>query len=558
MNRRTRSNPAFTLIEILVAIGIVALVAVGIAQIFAAVGETVSRGRQLGRFNQIAAQIERQMREDFNAMTRDGFLVIRQQFADRDMDGVINADPGQAQFDGVETSPDDAQPRLRRIDEILFFRRGDFVSAREPVHPDLLARSSEAMVYYGHGRRAYDTDPNEPTTEFRRPEVALENNSTLRDPDFALGAVPTSTSSENPNRYASDWTLLRKVILLIEPPAAAVGDQELEMLLRLSDGVLADSDIQIGGQPAVTWPFRDIAGRLTSFESGDGHLRDDGMGFDTTEFPSLQSGLVDIATTSIATIRRIVLDITNPPSAFYNLAGEPPEDESDLSPTGSGSGQFMGGDENYMRAWMENALPANSLPGFGERLRYEPEPPDYFGVMVDGRYEAPPAPSNLAREVRRADQLALGSSNFVTRCTEFIIEWSFGQVDARGNLLWWGSPLDTDSDDQPDGMTTYPLLPPFGVGLAPFRPYEDVQPPRQLTNYQVRSDLIYGPVAPNLTSARTATFGYVDPTSTPDDTVVPWAWPRLVRVTMTIADDIDPTVEQTFQFVFELPETPDP
>ena len=36
-----------------------------------------------------------------------------------------------------------------------------------------------------------------------------------------------------------------------------------------------------------------------------------------------------------------------------------------------------------------------------------------------------------------------------------------------------------------------------------------------------------------------------------------WPWPRLLRITMSFADPVDQTVEDTFQFVVELPKDGD-
>jgi len=37
---------------------------------------------------------------------------------------------------------------------------------------------------------------------------------------------------------------------------------------------------------------------------------------------------------------------------------------------------------------------------------------------------------------------------------------------------------------------------------------------------------------------------------------LPWKWPKLLRVTVTIADPIDPSFERTFQFIYDLPSEP--
>ena len=149
-----RFNRAFTLVELIVAIGAIALVAVGIAAIFESIGRTVAGGRRVNQLNEYAAMIERQMRSDFESMTRDGVLVIKHDFADADGDGVIDLNPINSP-DRVLNSPlqraDEA--RLRRIDQLLFFARGDFTSARAPMVPGLNASSNEAMIYYGHGMK---------------------------------------------------------------------------------------------------------------------------------------------------------------------------------------------------------------------------------------------------------------------------------------------------------------------------------------------------------------------------------------------------------------------
>ena len=35
---------------------------------------------------------------------------------------------------------------------------------------------------------------------------------------------------------------------------------------------------------------------------------------------------------------------------------------------------------------------------------------------------------------------------------------------------------------------------------------------------------------------------------------IPWAWPKLLRITISLVDPTDPLREQTFQFIIEVPE----
>ncbi|MCW5766414.1 MAG: prepilin-type N-terminal cleavage/methylation domain-containing protein, partial [Phycisphaeraceae bacterium] len=88
---------AFTLVEVLVAIGAVALLAVGIAQIFSVIGKTVGAGRRLSNLTTFANVLERRLRADVESITRDGFIVVRHDVA-----------AGGA---AIALSPTDASPR---------------------------------------------------------------------------------------------------------------------------------------------------------------------------------------------------------------------------------------------------------------------------------------------------------------------------------------------------------------------------------------------------------------------------------------------------------------
>jgi len=147
---RSVNRGGFTIVEMIVTIGILMVVTAGIATIFSSIGDTVSKGRKLSELNQFAARVERIMREDFDAMTRDGFLVIVNRNANFGRDVQL--------FRGEQTNMDEnlfstqfsGEPgRIRRSDEIMFFTRGEYETARRAISPDMIARSSEAAIYYG-------------------------------------------------------------------------------------------------------------------------------------------------------------------------------------------------------------------------------------------------------------------------------------------------------------------------------------------------------------------------------------------------------------------------
>jgi len=525
---------AFTLIEVLVSVGAAALVAVGIAAIFESVGKTVSGGKRVSQFNAYSALLEQQLRQDFSQMTREGFLVIRQQYA-----GLTPGSPPPPEPPSTALAADDTAPRPRRVDEIMFFTTGEYATAREPMHPYYIGRANAARIYYGHGARMSPANPS-----YTRPEPF--DKPRTGDSTWVLG-------QDGPNKYAADWTLLRHVTLLA-PPRSATSYPALPPPGQLfgrypaSGARASDQGTQIALQPAAASLFRQLNARVFPLPLPGGPaqallrtIRGDYAAYQQN--PVFMSGLVDICTTS------------------------------------------------------DQAWPAQSDPTFGAlamvdpvpgaRMRYEPTPPDYLGVLSQ------PLPREEEEAYRRIDQTMLTASNLLPRCTEFIVEWSFGQVDddtsspTYGELIWYG--LDRRVDKDADGVTTgtrdgYAARPyPYKATVAgtqtallrlPYRRADGKIADGAPGNPQpvpVDPQLIngYGIIGlPSPTYPLTNYFGYVDPTFNPagpdgtagngDDPVTPrpWAWPRLIRVTVTIADAQDPKIEESFQFVIETPGTP--
>lgn len=674
--RGTRAGvEGFTLIELLVALGVVALIAVGITQVFTLTSETVRQGRRLSNLIQSASLIERQLRADFGRMTRDGFMVIRHAYADPNGDGTITA-PSLGSLNTPDTIPasrTDSRPRLRRIDELVFFAKGEFTSAREPRHVSRNASAGEARIYYGHGLRQLpptSTGDN----EFVRPRLN-DDNPPSRAPGFGV----TGLSVENPNRFAGDWTLLRHVTLLAQPgngPAASLTPPPpsgpLSDLTRTADGVR-----QIGLQPAAQSIFRSLA-RNSVYSGGASSLLRNVPAPTTTNGPLFSSGVVDIATTSLAEIRAIVLSAPPPPSQqeWAGPVNNPANADSRLL-------TFRGGDEaeTYwpfgpsaaparmrMQRWMMDALPGDSdgrdtsqpysagTANAATRMRYEASPPDLFDrarLAVVSNPERDPS-------VLRADQLMVASSVFVPRCTDFVVEWSFGSVDNQpqpgqtalprrsdsptvGRTLWHGLRrlVDVNGNGVYDQDVDFGVLPyprvfrnSFGDPTGPDTSWPSGDPVQRFrqeyrlndgttTTREVREALIHPSFdtgnlnQPTVGTSMYSVFGFIDPTYAPqrpvalpsdsvavpadvregrrgyanelqfnadvlrfdanppvpnaappgnevtfdpeqgdrlrDPLTVPWAWPALLRITVTLADAVDPSVQQTFEFVIPVP-----
>ena len=594
-----RFNRAFTLVELIVAIGAIALVAVGIAAIFESIGRTVAGGRRVNQLNEYAALIERQMRSDFESMTRDGVLVIKHDFADADGDGVIDLNPTNSP-DRVLNSPlqraDEA--RLRRIDQLLFFARGDFTSARAPMVPGLNASSNEAMIYYGHGMKLDPLlDPPNRTlgggrVEYRRPQLN-DGYRSAPGPDGkpgrafpeerALGFTESSYTT-NPNRYAENWSLLRQVTLLAQPNSSDLdlpepNDPFWTQQLRLDRVTALDSDIQLGGQPAATSVFSHLAATFPLDYSAP-YIRAY-RGGDQNRAPSRASGLVDAATTDLAEIRRIIMDAGQFPwvvagNTFYFDPTDPnyildDQYQADLNLSNPVNNLL------HMHAWMEDLFPvitdrrsplANPV---GVRARYEESLPDYVGTLstyTDARTRKYP----FIQKFRLTDQRMLSNAVFVPRCTEFIVEYSFGETVTDdtspfyGQLVWHGLARSLQNTGN-SGFAAQPY--PYWNDPVTGDPYafphnqSYVKLDGSIGTRTLPQALLYGRSANQNQvlnyESLTAYFGYNDPTYTPanpdvDPTTLPWAWPKLVRITMTLADPVDPSIEQTFQFVFETPE----
>ncbi len=586
----------FTLIEALVAIGAMTLVAVGIAQIFQSVGKTISAGRRLNIVNTQAALIEQQLRRDFASMTRDGFLLIRNSYADSNLTTKLNRppvlptlpDPGRGD-DTVRVSTLDTKARLRRVDEIMFFVNGDFASAREPLDPAYVPRSKEARIYYGHGLRMTATQPtvsNGSAAPYLSPDVS----DGITNPKNRLG-------STGPNQYAKDWTLLRQPTLLVKPesakqslpPGTVFGWNPTN---NSQAQVLLDKPGQIGLQPAATSIFRS----LNTYRPPDQtNFVRSSMRTISTLRPQFESGLVDIATEDLGAIRSIVMS----PKPLLASNEVPPDSPGKYRYPPDGVFELMPFVNPIVspvvtHRWMDDAWPAPSDPSVqvrdssganvpgGLRIRYEAGPVNYVGALT-----ATPTSTPAAAELAwlRSDQLMMSASNFLPGCTEFIVEYSFGVIDpTTQQLVWHGMKRDADLGDG-------------AIPRAIVLPYPDFQPPvgiqrtasftltyTNLDGNEV-SDLTYKNTSDNLVVrptpvsreliyskpladedlSQTAHFGYLDPIQYLDATLIkdwpvgrplppdgrPWAWPTVVRVTLSLTDPNNPSgSEETFQFVF--------
>lgn len=589
---RARAGAGFTLVEMLIAVGAVALISIGLARLFASTGETVRVGRRVSTLNEAASTLERQIRKDVASMTREGFLVIRHKNID-----------GTAPNGGVLLSEDDtgANARTRRADELVFFAAGKFTSMREPVYPTRQAVGNAARIYYGHGVR--DRRLEDPTAA----GYLLDSDPIIDlDPDTLTNWPELGTTGVN--EFASNWALLRHVTVLARPSLTDSTPPADAPTFASTSAQWRDSIAQVGLQPAAVSIFR-----LDPLNGTDDIL---GGGYRTSANPAVQlgltgqwarsgfppvyarfaSGVVDVASVDLSLIRNRVLSLPN--RVLLKAPGSAAERFEPGEVQFTSTANNPNGSAHLMKMLMASALPSapaeidgspapNQNPtGVPEqRMLWAPVPADFTGLVSNASSTRWPANEPW----RRQDQIMLTSTPVVVGCTEFIVEWSFGDVSPvnsggqatrnTGQLIWHGLSRweDTDGNGRMDPYETA-FAGPYrnqnrntgggwdgALGRDRFTQITESgfarNVPAALIHWPTNVAFDAGAGTP-LASTETplySFFGYVDPTyrNEPYDpakpTTLEWPWPKLLRFTVTLVDPSDPLAEQTYQFIVELP-----
>lgn len=636
----------FTLLELLVAVGIAALLAVAVAGVFDSVGKTVGSGRRLSELNVYAAMVEQTMRRDFENMSPDGFLVIRNE----------RTNDGQQEL-AVPLSESDVSPRVRRIDEVLFFSRGKFISKREPLDQDRIASSDMARMYYGQGKRRVDTlaippgpgTPVNPADKYRVPYLSDSNvDAGTGNVVSGLGEDPGPAATyRNPNLYASEWTLLRHPTLLCPPSTATQNSTHDVFTVTPNDASrrLDNSDRQIALQPAMSSLFSTLARfeykppASTALSATydvplwvDGIIVGGNLNPDpSTAFPTSASGVVDIATTDLSEVRtlaaphywsdlkpagngsirlltpksitrQVLNNLKSNPLMPYQRLPIPPAAFAvplDLAAYRSATSNFVRPLAHTAHAWMLDAFPASSatyiLPQVTiggssnvtplpignparTRLRYEPEPPALLAMLA--LPEGTPQ-QQLQKAMALTDQAMLTRFNFLPRCTEFIVEWSLGEVygsanpSKAGQTIWYG--LSRPNGVSNGGIDESATLEGQKASMAnqnlsqlPEGAYPPTltQVPLATNATQAQKDqeaalrvrlahMIHGGITENRPGrAYTLESFFGQDLPVPDlsgNESQKWVWPKYIRVTMSFVSERDLTAEQTYQVVFSVP-----
>lgn len=611
------SARAFTILELTVAIAAFVLLSVGLMSIVNSVSKVVSGGKKLSRLNTIAQLIEYRVRDDISKLDPTSVLVIRQQLIDANGDNV--ADP-------IALSANDTTGgRGRRVDEVVFIATGSFNSRRPPLTRESVESGETARIYYGHGQPRQE---NFATTEYLVPSVG---DSMQGEPAF--GDDLSRNGTDSPTRYAASWILSRQLVWLAGPRTLDPSDANLEP--RLFDVFdldkddttalrrLQDNPYQIDYRPAAPSLFRSVNDTFPKPNQGAGRaidrlVRDVPDGNEPLAL--LSSGIIDIAATDLNTVRNMLYG-----SAFGGANGgrlpndlvrgafpaEIPASLMQLTPL---EPDFEDGNRrpanlqplDVTHAWMNELFPANSARGEDPRLLGTADGGSQPGLRARAEVFGPDTLNQLNRKVDSlaqqrqlaillSDLEALQTSNLLVGCTEFIVDWSFGdsEFDQETGVYrqkWYGLRRyagDTDNDgaiDEDDWLLTQP----YGSDgqSATFNAETFVSIPVNVPDENFDGDVdnppYLHPVSPRLiygfTPERdadpmilTSFFGDIDPTYTqesattlsglPDvnDPKAPsaescfWKWPAQLRFKISLTDPDSPDGELQFAFVVTLP-----
>lgn len=219
----SRINRAFTLVELMVAVGLLLVVIVAVSRIFSTASKVASLGEAVNDILQETGAIERQIRTDISRLDYDGVLVI-QCVAIKNNANQLSL-PSAPLID--PTRPEDA---TIRCDQLVFFSKGTQTSARFAGNQDLgpfngLARSNLSRILYGHGVQLPDLIPMGAASTSRPDPIAFSERPLLPwsfdntaggslEYRYWWGSGAGVTNGSQPE--ARDWTLARQAILLAD------------------------------------------------------------------------------------------------------------------------------------------------------------------------------------------------------------------------------------------------------------------------------------------------------------------------------------------------------
>lgn len=506
------SQAAFTIAELIVAIGVTVVLILGIARIFTMSKNTVSIGNASAEVSQYSRALERMLRHDLHhIIAGDGFLVIRNERIGTDAVSKFN------HREGIYLNPDaeEAGDSIgnSRLDQLVFFAAGDFPTYQYYSTRGTVARNEVAPVariWYGHGYRKpglVTRDPDDRTLE----EWEIKNLGQPGPNEFQVRFADDNQPPIDPaNKYAQDWILARQQLLLL--PREQIGNPDM------LEGGIVPSVFELFneiGSVQFVWPY--------STHDYDPALWEN----------RLSPGYADIVDADLESVEKAVSEYGiryNYQSGEYETVADPlggdwkqDADNQQYKDAYWNVFNTLGQDQDIQDWWM-----------IQQRRRMR---------MACGRMRV----ETYAPSTDRVDQM-LTQASFIPGCSEFKVQWSSGDVDAgTGEMLWFdiehpANPNVTgDLDRSPIDPTIWFLseLTPYGTNPAYDREWKLDQPYSELQ----AQDLYY------------ATFGNFIPKEGDADRSDAWPWPALIRIQVRLHDHRGVlTGGRTFEYQFALPE----
>ncbi|MDG2054225.1 MAG: prepilin-type N-terminal cleavage/methylation domain-containing protein [Phycisphaerales bacterium] len=271
----------FTLAELLVAVAIFVLIIIAVGQVFSAASTISGVGDSTNDLLQDSVAIERQIRDDIDRISHNGFLAIHSVAIPNDINVAITGkllDPGRPQEAPI------------RADQLVFFGEGNFpsstlqlmddASATQTNPTDLWAAGSAARIYYGHAfqipsskdadlptvssvQYTYDPNPDAVMTPWMTGDVAQVRTRHSRSGD-SNGDIYTFSDAgvaDASQPAATDWILSRQAVVLADDDESPPDDDDktfFQNLFRTAKSIFKDQTVA-GITPQVRDGRHDIA-----------------------------------------------------------------------------------------------------------------------------------------------------------------------------------------------------------------------------------------------------------------------------------------------------------
>ncbi|CAN5538458.1 hypothetical protein BH09PLA1_BH09PLA1_07990 [soil metagenome] len=495
---------AFTIVELMVSIGLVLILMLGVSQVFKTISSTVSAGSAISDNTRLARGAQAVFAQDIGSMVvRDAPCIIlhsevRPAFRNRtdlagDRDYLATGSPNArdqatrtTDINGDNQETDVASPgrpnyRMHRIDSFSFFTRGLFkrqtggsvaTAGTSPFIADMT--SSEAWVWYGHLR------------------IANNDGSVLVGQDPGAGTLNGLGANHN-NFLSTQWVLGREAMVLRELENGAINDRNGTPQIYISGG---------GGLSPLSYGTGDMpVGTFT-----------------------IQQSRYDLAATSISSYRQTLLNYisANPNATWWQ----------DIF--GSGGRRFQANPaitKPITAASLSQQAPI-FIPGCTQFIV------EYAGDFVS-QVDNPALPTygNVVGWFGAANPSTDDNVDFVV-------------VNGAKRVRWYGAPRDTSGDGLVPGWIAGRLSNQM-PDVVPLRDVIRTIPGEQASNGAPFEKLMATKMPPLADYTAMALASEYECGWGPNDRK-----PKMIRITIVIDDPSgrNPNPDgQTFEYVFELP-----